>query len=70
LIFPAATRRDASPERIDTAGRKTLMNSIQLGVQLMGYGLLGVFTVLLIFMGAIKLLTIVFPEKEKDIPKA
>ncbi|MDR2933260.1 MAG: OadG family protein [Oscillospiraceae bacterium] len=41
------------------------MNDMQLGFQLMGYGLLGVFSVLIIFMIVIKLLTVIFPaEKE------
>lgn len=41
------------------------MDLMQLGLQLMGYGLLGVFAVLLIFMGSIKLLTVIFPYKEE-----
>lgn len=37
------------------------MNVIQMGVQLMGYGLLGTFAVLLIFMAVIKLLALLYP---------
>lgn len=42
------------------------MSLMQMGLQLMGYGLVGVFSVLLIFMGFIKLLTTVFPEKDEN----
>ena len=42
------------------------MTNIQLGVELMGYGLIGVFSVLLIFMGSIKLLTVVFPPRDDE----
>lgn len=30
----------------------------------MGYGLVGVFTTLVVFMLVIKLITVIFPEKE------
>lgn len=32
----------------------------------MGYGLAGVFTTLIVFMLVIKLVTVVFPEKEDE----
>lgn len=40
------------------------MSDLQLGFQLMGYGLLGVFSVLLIFIIMILGLTKIFPPKE------
>lgn len=39
------------------------MNDLTLGWQLMGYGLAGVFTTLIMFMFVIWLLTKIFPEK-------
>lgn len=42
------------------------MNDLTLGWQLMGYGLAGVFTTLIVFMLVIKLITKLFPEKEDE----
>ena len=42
------------------------MNVMELGVQLMGYGLLGVFTTLISFIIIIKLLTAIFPYNSGD----
>jgi len=39
---------------------------MELGLKLMGYGLLGVFTTLIIFMIVIKLLTAFFPYKPEE----
>jgi hypothetical protein len=39
------------------------MDSLNLGLQLMGYGLTGVFMVLILFYAVIKLLLILFPLK-------
>ncbi len=39
------------------------MTQIELAVMLMGYGLAGVFTVLVLFYIVIKILSVVFPEK-------
>lgn len=39
------------------------MNDLNLAGQLMGYGLAGVFLVLILFYGVIKLLIKAFPEK-------
>lgn len=39
------------------------MTEVGLAFMLMGYGLLGVFSVLIIFYLVIKLITKVFPEK-------
>ena len=44
------------------------MTHMQLGVALMGYGLIGVFSVLLLFILLIKLLTTIFPHK-KETPE-
>ena len=42
-------------------------DNLTAGIQLMGYGMMGVFTVIVIFIGAIKLLLKVLPEdEEKD----
>ena len=41
------------------------MTQMQLGVTLMGYGLIGVFSVLLLFILLIKILTAVFPHKKE-----
>lgn len=40
------------------------MNDLSLGWTLMGYGLLGVFITLAVFMLSIKLLVKLFPERE------
>lgn len=40
------------------------MSDLNLGVQLMGYGLLGVFSVLVLFYFTIQLLMKVFPHKD------
>lgn len=40
------------------------MSDISLGFQLMGYGLVGVFTVLILFYFTIQLLMKLFPSKE------
>lgn len=42
------------------------MNNLGLGLQLMGYGLAGVFTTLIAFMGLIYLLGKIFPGKKDD----
>ncbi len=41
------------------------MNELKLGLELMLYGLIGVFVVLILFFFVIKLLTTVFPYKEE-----
>lgn len=41
------------------------MKELMLGVELMIYGLIGVFSVLILFFFVIKLLTTVFPYKEE-----
>lgn len=40
------------------------MSDISLGFQLMGYGLVGVFTVLILFYFTIQLLMKLFPHKD------
>lgn len=40
------------------------MSDISLGLQLMGYGLIGVFTVLILFYFTIQLLMKLFPHKD------
>lgn len=35
-------------------------------LKIMGYGMLGIFTVIIIIMLCVKLLTAVFPEKKKE----
>ncbi|MDP3388249.1 MAG: OadG-related small transporter subunit [Eubacteriales bacterium] len=40
------------------------MDNVNLGLQLMGYGLAGVFMVLILFYAVIKLLLKLFPLKE------
>jgi len=40
------------------------MNELSLGLELMAYGLTGVFAVLIMFFGIIKLLVKLFPYKE------
>lgn len=42
------------------------MQNIQLGLKLMGFGLLGVFLVLILFYFMIKILMTVFKKKEHD----
>jgi Na+-transporting methylmalonyl-CoA/oxaloacetate decarboxylase gamma subunit len=42
------------------------MNEMYLGVQLMGIGLAGVFTVLIVFYAVIRLLVKFFPDKPEE----
>jgi hypothetical protein len=42
------------------------MNDINLGIQLMGFGILGTFTVLILFYFIIKILMKVFPYKSDE----
>jgi hypothetical protein len=42
------------------------MNQIGLGFQVMGYGLAGVFSCLIIFFVTIKALLFLFPDKSED----
>ena len=42
------------------------MNQIGLGFQVMGYGLTGVFTCLIIFFFTIKALLFLFPDKSEE----
>ena len=41
------------------------MNTMALGWQLMGFGLAGVFTTLILLLGTIVLLTKIFPYKDE-----
>jgi len=41
------------------------MSEITAGFLLMGYGLAGVFTALIIFYGVLRLLTLIFRERDK-----
>lgn len=43
-----------------------IMNDINLGIQLMGFGILGTFTVLILFYFIIKILMKVFPYKSDE----
>ncbi|MDH8677780.1 OadG-related small transporter subunit [Fusibacter bizertensis] len=40
------------------------MNELELGLELMGYGLAGVFIVLILFFIVIKILVKIFPSRE------
>ena len=40
------------------------MNDLNLGWELMAYGLAGVFTTLIVFMGSIHLISKLFPDKD------
>lgn len=42
------------------------MNTLALGIELMGYGLLGVFSTLIAFILMILALTKLFPHKDED----